>query len=292
MQMALRHKSNLMFMHDKSFVRSVADGIRSESEKAGVYTTHMGELGTLREKALIGVLRDHTPRKFSVETGLVRDHQRRETSRQCDVLVHDDFEFSPLYRMEDFVIVPARAARCVVEVKSVLNSKEFQRANCVYDSLFPFSFSRSALPRPIPVFAYGLTGVTFTTFCHYVSNAAAENRLKRDDSSRHLNWLNGWFCLGRKYLAIRPTKGDVSYCLCVDFSKAGADASGVETGYFLAFYAQLLNQLVFNGIREELNATELMRWFNSLEVNENCKVWVKPDGMRCTGNIPNGNITG
>src|SRR5436309_2238149 len=114
-----------MVANNENFYRGVAMVLHGEILKASSYVPHAGSLGVLREKMVRNFIRHETPERFRVETGLVRNHDKGETSRQCDLLIHEPVLTAPLYRWEDFVVVHHHAARAVVEVKSDLDKRGF-----------------------------------------------------------------------------------------------------------------------------------------------------------------------
>jgi hypothetical protein len=116
-----------MVAHNDNFGRGIAMVLQGESLKASCYVTHGTSPGVLREKMVSSFVRHETPDRFRVESGLVRNHDRNCTSRQCDLLVHEPGSAAPLYRWEDFVVVHDTAARAIVEVKSEIDQAHFQQ---------------------------------------------------------------------------------------------------------------------------------------------------------------------
>src|SRR5262245_834696 len=115
----------MMVFHKLEFCRGVAMVLQGESMRAGCYVSHNASLGGLRERIVSRFIRDETPSRFHVETGLIHNLKTETTSRQCDILVHESANRAPLYRWEDFVVVPSQEARAVVEVKTTLNESGF-----------------------------------------------------------------------------------------------------------------------------------------------------------------------
>ena len=276
-----------MVAHNEDFNRGIAMVLRGESLKAGSYVSHNLSLGVLREKMVSRFVRDETPTRFSVETGLIRNHQAGITSRQCDLLIHEPSIHAPLYRWEDFVVVQDLAARAVVEVKSNLDEKQFEHLLKIHISVISLEMRRPGGVF-IPTFGYGLRGAAFDTFVAYLKDALTKNRLSAGDNQRHLNLP---FCIAvqsRNYLGLRPLSGavDKPICFCaVDFSQIQAvkkrSMDGYETGAFLQMYSKALEDK-----RLALPDLELYQWFNSLPLKTEGKVWLKPDGTVTKGNIP------
>jgi hypothetical protein len=151
--------------HPDAYWKAVALGIEAENRKATVYIKHDLSLGIAREAILRRVLINETPGPFEVKTGLIRvsrpgDPADGHTSKQCDLLVYNPHTDPPLYRMDDFVVVPQSAARYVVEVKSDLkDDKGFRKI---------LAMGQSLRPCQVPLGAFAYDGVGFDTFVDYV----------------------------------------------------------------------------------------------------------------------------
>jgi len=252
------------------FCRGVAMVLQGESLKAKCYVTHNQSLGVLREKMVRNFIRHETPERYRVETGLIRNHQTGETSRQSDLLIHDSLTNPPLYRWEDFVVVHTGSAKAAVEVKSDLNEEEFKRFLGFQDSVTGLYDS-----SPIPIFGFALDGVKFKTFLEYVKGTVRENRKQLSDHiERDVNWP---FCIavqGQKYLGICVSGR--SRFLAIDFSKAKSEdlrSEGVETAMFLHFYSSIFERGSVN-----LCSGSLFRWFNAIDVESGGKAWVDTEG--------------
>lgn len=274
-------------IHNDDYVRGVAKCLQGENLKATSYITHMGSLGAVRERMVGSFVRNETPERYRVETGLVRDHRRGETSRQCDLLVHEPGLSAPLYRMEDFVVVHDTAARAVVEVKSTLDKVNFDQMMDVHDSIIKIDFR--SVGGFIPTFGYGISGVTFETFVTYLQDALARNRFGADrEGLKALNWPVCIAVQDRNYFGIRPLSGPTNFldCFCaVDFRRALDTAAlpidGIETGFFLQIYSEILREG-----KGSLGASDMYAWFNSLPIAPEGKVWLRLDGTATNGNIP------
>ena len=275
-----------MASHVEDFARGIAMVLQGESLKASCYVTHGASLGTLREKMVSNFVRHETPERFRVGTGLVRSHDRNVTSRQCDLLIYESDSVAPLYRWDDFVIVHDTAARAVIEVKSEMDQRNFDKLLDVHISLIDIEL-RSGGGVFIPTFGYGLCGVAFETFLTYLKNALTSNRLNVADNQRQLNLPLCITVQKHNYLGIRPlrsTPGNPDAFCVVDFSKAtdqkAQPVDGIETGFFLHFYTEVLRSRTL-----AIEDTMLYQWFNNLPVGNDGKAWVTPDGVIHPGNV-------
>ena len=272
----------MAFFHHEQFIEGTAKVLQGESLKARPYVTHALSLGILREKMVGSLIRDETPERFKVETGLIRNHDRHATSRQCDLLIHESQNQAPLYRWEDFVVVHDTEARAVIEVKSNLNKEGFSDVLKIHRSVL--KLERSGVF--IPTFGYGLKGVNFESVVKYVRSAVRKNKINAQPKQRHLNWP---FCIAiqqQNLIGIRPlvSETDRPFHFCVVDLKRVTDKEalldGLETGFFLQLYLDVLK-----GRSEALIDGVLYTWLNDLPIKDDAKAWVSPDGEVGTGRI-------
>lgn len=278
-----------MVFHKPDFCRGVAMVLRGESLKAGSYVNHRASLGGLREKIVRRLIRDQTPSRFHVQTGLIHCQPTQSTSRQCDILIHESASRAPLYRWEDFVVVHRGEARAVVEVKSVLNEQTFDELLSVHGSLVEMAAATGPSYDFTPTFGFALSGVTFPTFVEYLQSAVRCNRLNESADARCLNWPVCIAVQDRNYVAVRPLQqmrdsGCRIGCCAIDFTKLQGPVDeridGIETGHFIEIYNAVLREPPF-----PLFAENLYSWFNRLPIEEGGKVWVTPDGETHHGDI-------
>jgi hypothetical protein len=85
---------------------------------------HAGLAGSENELALSTLIRDFLPSRFGVETsGIVIDRFGNE-SRQCDIIIYDDWNFPTYFRK----VFPVELVYGVIEVKTNLTSTEASNA--------------------------------------------------------------------------------------------------------------------------------------------------------------------
>jgi hypothetical protein len=271
--------------HELDFIRGVAMVLQGESMKAQAYLTHKGSLGLLREKIVGRLLRENTPDRFRVVTGFIRNGSLRNTSRQCDILVHDSTDDPPLYRFEDFAIVEASCSRAVIEIKSALDKGTFDDILNIYQSVIRVS---GAHPVP-PVLGFSLNGVGFNSFLKYVSDAISKNALKAKDGARVLNLPECIAVQKGNYIGLRPrnVRPDAPWYYCaIDLNQSQPSTwqpiDGIETGIFIYRYQKLLRS-----DDAATNEYELYAWFNRLPILDEGKVYIGSDGIKHLGTIPN-----
>lgn len=76
---------------------------------------HLPSDGYYHEAILKSVIKKFLPSKFSVGHGFVMNSDRRFT-HQIDIIIYDDSS-SILFKEEDFVVIPAKCVKAIIEVK-------------------------------------------------------------------------------------------------------------------------------------------------------------------------------
>jgi hypothetical protein len=98
----------------------------ADFQAAGNYT-NPGNIGTGRERSLIGFLAPRLPSRFAAATGEIVD-LGGDRSGQIDVVIYDQAMNAPLLADEKgLVLLPAEAVLAVIEVKSTLNMAEAKK---------------------------------------------------------------------------------------------------------------------------------------------------------------------
>lgn len=107
------------------YFRLISDELLNKLKQARQFIKkHNPTIGILTEEILRTFLRTYLPKSVSVEQGFVMTPEG-VLSKQCDIIVYDSTLYSPLYRINDIVIVPTEAVLIVVEVKTTINKAIF-----------------------------------------------------------------------------------------------------------------------------------------------------------------------
>ena len=88
---------------------------------------HNPTVGILTEEILRSFLRTHLPKAVSIEQGFILTPEGK-LSKQCDIIIYDSQSYSPFYRINDIVIVPAESVISIIEVKTTINKSIFHEA--------------------------------------------------------------------------------------------------------------------------------------------------------------------
>jgi hypothetical protein len=206
--------------------RAVASSIEAENVKAGVFIEKNNQaLGTAREGILRDALARHTPEPFRLTTGLVCHFMRGLwNSRQCDVLVYNAAAGRPYYETAGLSVVPVNAASVVVEVKSTLDGREFDKVKEVVKSVNPF----------VPTLGFAYDGLTIGNFLERLAECQrADPQTLPDCLAVH----------ARNYVAFRATHvwtTERHPIAVYDFSPMGGDATGLATAVLFSTYEAML----------------------------------------------------
>jgi hypothetical protein len=87
----------------------------------------MQERGNEREASLRVFLETYLPKRYAIAKGEIVDSEGN-VSRQCDLIIYDAINSPLLLSGKDYRVFPAESVYGVIEVKSVLNGTQFQKA--------------------------------------------------------------------------------------------------------------------------------------------------------------------
>lgn len=113
---------------DVSYYDGFAEEIMGKFQRLRKLTAHNGASGSYHEEILKVVLRNFLTTRYSVKTGFIFKDDS-SVSKQLDIIIVD--EFSPaayIFQEDDFVVVMPEAVIAVIEVKTTLNSTQFDLA--------------------------------------------------------------------------------------------------------------------------------------------------------------------
>lgn len=105
---------------------------------------HNPTTGLLTETIVRSFLATYLPKIVSVEQGFIMNEEG-EVSRQCDILIYDSHNYSPLYRIDDVVVVPSVAVVAIIEVKTTITKPIFHSVINYFHDLGTFSRAKTFL---------------------------------------------------------------------------------------------------------------------------------------------------
>ncbi len=91
--------------------------------------SHGPSIGAAHEILLRSFLKKYLPKWVSVGHGFIID-KGNSLSKECDVLIYNSLYYSPLYQIEDFLVLAPESVIAVIEVKSGLNKKMLHDSIC------------------------------------------------------------------------------------------------------------------------------------------------------------------
>lgn len=94
---------------------------------------HNPTIGVLTEEIVKSFLKNHLPKTVNVEQGFIQ-FKNGEISKQCDIIIYDCHSYSPIYRINDIVIVPSNSVIAVIEIKTTISKTIFHSVIDYYQS--------------------------------------------------------------------------------------------------------------------------------------------------------------
>src|ERR1700761_652466 len=105
----------------KTLFEGQLEKLRVEAEFFSRLTDHKAELGRLNETHLVQLLRNYLPPRIGIGTGFIASGgQDPQLSPQCDIVLYDALNNTPLYKSEAWSIYPIEMVYGVIEVKTTL----------------------------------------------------------------------------------------------------------------------------------------------------------------------------
>jgi len=101
-----------------------------------IHDNHHPSLGVYKEKLLIEAIKKYLPKKYELGTGFVPfPHQKVEivnekilyghlVSNQLDIIIYDSFDYPPIFKDGDFVVLRPESVRVIIEVKGSINIRQ------------------------------------------------------------------------------------------------------------------------------------------------------------------------
>lgn len=190
----------ISFENKKRFLQGITDEIIAQSNRIELLIQHSQTKGNYRELLLRKVLQRYLPKKYSVVTGFVEG-----CKRQCDIIIYDSENFSPLFKEEELVVVPLKSVRALIEVKTELTSSSLRES---LELIWDFARFRST-PTPIfkGIFAFRTNYKNVSSIAKFIKKFYHENFHSFQHSTRDIQYL---------YESINSICIDNRECLLID----------------------------------------------------------------------------
>lgn len=102
----------------REYLSTFTSELLTRSRRINLLVGHSSTVGSYREELLRGLLKRILPRRYEATTGFIEG-----CPRQLDIIVWDAENYAPLFREQNFVVVPLAAVRAVIEVKTTLTKE-------------------------------------------------------------------------------------------------------------------------------------------------------------------------
>ena len=139
------------------------------------FVKHGPSLGRYVERLLIDTLRKYFPMKYSISSGFYYSQNptaTEQSSCQLDVLFYDGVNYPVLFNCDEFVVVPPKSVRGVIEVKSTINKAAIKQLLMQADSL-----NASELPVDVRFNLIAIkSGIKADTVYEYIKEYYAQGK--------------------------------------------------------------------------------------------------------------------
>lgn len=162
----------------KRFLQAISDEIISQSNRIELLIKHNQTKGNYRELLLRKVLQKYIPKKYKVATGFIEG-----CKRQCDIIIYDAFNYSPLFKEDDLVVVPPKSVRAIIEVKTTLTSDKLKEALEILEEISAFTNTPAPVFKGIFAFKKGIkdvSNIAKNIFNFYHSETTLSHPLTRE----------------------------------------------------------------------------------------------------------------
>ncbi len=113
---------------DIEYFESFVDEIKGKFQRIKTLTSHRVSSGDYHEEILRTIIRNFLTKRYSVKKGFIYKG-RDQVSNQIDIMIIDEtMPAAYLFQEGDFVIVIPDAVVAIMEVKTTLNSGDFDKA--------------------------------------------------------------------------------------------------------------------------------------------------------------------
>lgn len=175
-------------------------------------TAHKPSLGFGGECVLRGFLQSHLPSTVQITSGFVVHGE--EVSHQCDIIIYDK-RFAPLAKFGEIEVVPSKAVLAVIEVKSSIRQKTFDKTLSDFEQLGSMGVANK--------FLFVFAPIKMATIRQYFwgkpspedeGSVVADNASRKYDNGREQSLPSAIVSLGENYF------------LSLDYVDTGQDTMG------------------------------------------------------------------
>ena len=114
------------FMAHNEYFRLKAEELLNRLKQVKtIVSKHNLTIGQIAEGILRAFLKEVCPNKVQVAQGFI--YKDNNISTQCDIIIYDNLNYSPLFTWDDLIIIDSNAVLAVIEVKVSIREKDFNK---------------------------------------------------------------------------------------------------------------------------------------------------------------------
>ncbi|KKR45834.1 MAG: hypothetical protein UT82_C0021G0010 [Parcubacteria group bacterium GW2011_GWB1_40_14] len=127
MTKVVRKTKNLIQKNSERIIKEFVEKAEVLSGKGNAGISHTTTKGFLRESFVSDTLEFFLPNQFGIGSGIIVNH-KGDQSKQTDIIIYDNRILPPFIKEQKVGVYPAESVIAVIEVKSILGSKEIKDA--------------------------------------------------------------------------------------------------------------------------------------------------------------------
>ena len=112
-------------VHNEYFRLKAEELLNRLKQVKTIVSKHNLTIGQIAEGILRAFLKEVCPNKVQVAQGFI--YKDNNISTQCDIIIYDDLNYSPLFTWDDLIIIDSNAVLAVIEVKVSIREKDFNK---------------------------------------------------------------------------------------------------------------------------------------------------------------------
>ena len=112
-------------LHNEFFRLKAEELLNRLKQVKTIVSKHNLTIGQIAEGILRAFLKEVCPNKVQVAQGFI--YKDNNISTQCDIIIYDNFNYSPLFTWGDLIVVDSNAVLAVIEVKVSIREKDFNK---------------------------------------------------------------------------------------------------------------------------------------------------------------------
>ena len=112
-------------VHNEFFRLKAEELLNRLKQVKTIVSKHNLTIGQIAEGILRAFLKEVCPNKVQVAQGFI--YKDNNISTQCDIIIYDNLNYSPLFTWDDLIVIDSNAVLAVIEVKVSIREKDFNK---------------------------------------------------------------------------------------------------------------------------------------------------------------------